>query len=172
MAVMRGDRIGTTVYVLLLVGVLVWLALIVLAPALVRSTGAAGDLGAILYSFFGKTCHQLDARSFHFLGHKLAVCSRCTMVYAGFLAGLLFFPLFGYARLRDLPRLGLLLGILPMAADALTGISVFWSPSFVTRSVTGFIGGATLLLYILPPLREAAGDLFNNSAEQQHEFET
>ncbi len=43
-----------------------------------------GEVAAAIYRAFGTLCHQLPERSYFIDGHKLAVCSRCTGLYAGF----------------------------------------------------------------------------------------
>src|SRR5215207_10349032 len=64
------------------------LALIVGAPLL-----KAGGLPAgAVYGAFALLCHQIDERSFHLAGFKLAVCARCFGLYAGALAGALAYP--------------------------------------------------------------------------------
>ena len=45
---------------------------------------------APLYMFFSIICHQQPARSWTIAGEPLAVCIRCTAIYFGFFAGLLF----------------------------------------------------------------------------------
>ena len=45
---------------------------------------------APVYLFFSIICHQQPARSWIIAGEPLAVCIRCTAVYFGFFAGLLF----------------------------------------------------------------------------------
>jgi uncharacterized membrane protein len=65
----------------LVIGAAVWCLAIFSAPVF--------DLGP-LYAFFSSICHQLPDRSWHIHGQPLAVCIRCTAIYIGFLAGLLF----------------------------------------------------------------------------------
>jgi uncharacterized membrane protein len=54
----------------LTLGVWVWVAALVLAP------GAVFPIGHFI-------CHQRPERSFFFEGRQLAVCARCTGLYAG-----------------------------------------------------------------------------------------
>ena len=56
-----------------------WMAAIVAAPLL--------ELDWV-YTFFSRICHQYPERSFHLAGATLAVCIRCTSIYAGFLIAL------------------------------------------------------------------------------------
>ncbi len=78
-AARRGAALGA-----LLAGTILGLALV---PAL-----APGPLADALRLAFHAVCHQMPERSFHLNGHALAVCHRCTGIYAGLLAGSLVFP--------------------------------------------------------------------------------
>ena len=54
-----------------------WLTLLLTAPALPVSAGAA------LYLVGSLICHQIPERSFHVDGNQLPVCARCLGIYAG-----------------------------------------------------------------------------------------
>src|ERR671913_225429 len=72
-------------------GALALLSLVLVAPlALARGYVT---LSYILYGVFHAVCHQIAERSFHVDGHALAVCSRCTGIYAGFMLSALLYPL-------------------------------------------------------------------------------
>src|SRR5215510_7810628 len=66
-------------------------SLIVIAPAAAAS--GHSEIAEGIYQGFGVFCHQRPDRSFFIEGHKLAVCSRCTGLYAGFAITLLLYPL-------------------------------------------------------------------------------
>ena len=66
-------------------------SLVVIAP-LAAASGYL-DLARGIYGAFAVFCHQLPERSYFIDGHKLAICSRCTGIYAGFAFTLLFYPL-------------------------------------------------------------------------------
>lgn len=68
-------------------------ALMILAPL----AGAAGlhGLESASRAFFERVCHRQPERSFTLLGSPLAVCARCTGVYAGLLIGALLVPWLG-----------------------------------------------------------------------------
>ena len=70
--------------------VMVLVALVVVAP--LAAAGGHDGLAQVIYRAFGVLCHQLPERSYFIDGHKLAVCSRCTGVYAGFAFTLLLYP--------------------------------------------------------------------------------
>src|SRR5215207_6780653 len=77
-------------------------ALIAIAP--VAAAGEHADVAQGIYRAFGTLCHQLPERSYHIYGHKLAVCSRCTGLYAGFGLTLLLYPLIRSLRNALTPR--------------------------------------------------------------------
>jgi len=56
-----------------------WLGLIVTTPLFDWNWG---------YDFFSVICHQDSERSWHIDGRALAVCIRCTSIYAGFLVAI------------------------------------------------------------------------------------
>src|SRR6185503_9822080 len=66
-------------------------SLIVIAP--VAAASGHSEIAEGIYRDFGIFCHQRPDRSYFIEGHKLAVCSRCTGLYAGFALTLLLYPL-------------------------------------------------------------------------------
>src|SRR6185295_19740317 len=62
--------------------VTLWFCSLILAAPLAQASGHDRAADA-LYRSFGILCHQLPERSFFIDGYKLAVCSRCTGIYAG-----------------------------------------------------------------------------------------
>lgn len=132
-----------------------WLLLIVGTPLI----EAAGDhsLAAGLYGFFGYICHQMPDRSFHILGEKFAVCSRCFGVYFGLFAGLIAYPfLRPMDRSDPLPRVWLFASMAPMAVDWSLGYFGILANTFFTRVTTGLILGVACAVYIVPALIELA----------------
>jgi uncharacterized membrane protein len=112
---------------------------------------------ATLYRGFAVLCHQLPERSYFIAEHKLAVCARCTGLYAGFALTLLLYPLI--RPLRTIvwpPREWLLLAALPMAIDfSLTFIGL-WENTHTSRLLTGMLLGGACVFYVMPGLMELA----------------
>ncbi len=107
------------------------------------------------YFFFSGICHQIPERSFHLWGEPLAVCARCSGVYAGFLVGALLLPII-HGRLKaEFPPAWILgAALLPAVADfGLAHLGIHDS-SNVLRLVTGLIPGAAVSLFILPGVYE------------------
>lgn len=130
---------------LLLVG------MILLAPA-ARGNGWSG-LSLVLYQAFRPLCHQVVERSFHLEGFPLAVCARCTGLYAGALAGLLIYPVARAITRQDAPRREwLILAALPTGADFALGLFGLWENTHASRFSTALVLGATTAFYVVPGL--------------------
>ena len=131
-----------------LVGVIVWLAAIFLAPWL-AGRGASGP-ARFVYAVFAPLCHQIPGRCFVLNGHPLAVCGRCLGIYAGFAAGLVLYPFVrGFSRMSLPPVRMFLLLTLPMALDAAGGLLGAWKSPIGLRFATGFAWGTILPFYFV-----------------------
>jgi uncharacterized membrane protein len=130
-----------------------------LLPALLSGT-PLGWLGESLMAGYAPLCHQDPARSFHVGGVQLLACSRCVALYAGGLLGLLLAPASGLVGRRRLaPRWVLLVGLAPLAADALLPALGLWTSTLASRSATGLVAGALTALFILPGLTEVLSEI-------------
>jgi uncharacterized membrane protein len=125
--------------------------LIIAAPLLMAHGYTA--LGLAIYDGFGKLCHQLPERSLHLEGNKLAVCSRCLGLYAGFALSVLLYPLARSLNRVDTPRrLWLLLAVLPIGVDWSLGFFGLWANTHLSRFMTGALFSAVAAVYVLPGL--------------------
>lgn len=133
--------------------VTLFVALTVLAP-LAAASGHVGIAGPI-YRAFGTICHQLPERSFFIDDHKLAVCSRCTGVYAGFLFTLLLYPLVRSLRRTSTPhRKWLFLAALPLAIDFSLTFFGIWENTHTSRLLTGLLLGSVAVFYVMPGIMD------------------
>ena len=134
--------------------VLVWMGLIVGAP--VAASGGHETLAFVIYHGLSGACHQMPERAFWIAGHPLAVCARCTGIYAGFALAVLLYPL----AARCLPTHGtprrewLVLALAPTAFDFTLGITGLWANTHLSRSLTGAWLGAWLAFYVVPGVLE------------------
>ena len=128
-----------------------FLGLIAAAPlALAHGQGTAA---AVLYAAFAPVCHQLPARSFYLSGHPLAVCARCTGLYAGFALGAICYPLARSLRRVEMPaRVWLLVTGAPLALDFALGFFGLWANTHTSRLLTGALFGAAAACYVVPGL--------------------
>ncbi|HYG80287.1 MAG TPA: DUF2085 domain-containing protein [Pyrinomonadaceae bacterium] len=131
--------------------VLGFVSLVVVAPA-ARAQGHS--LSAFfLYEMFGRVCHQLPERAFQLAGYPLAVCARCTGIYFGFAAAVLFYPLVRSLSRTDAPaRKWLILAAVPAALDFALGFFGVWENTHWSRVLTGALLGAVAALYVVPGL--------------------
>ena len=95
----------------LTVGAVVWVIVLLCAAAL----GGTGGAASAVYDFASAVCHQRPERSFSWNGVPLAVCARCTGLYAsGALAAIGAWA--GASRGTHRSRELLLLAAIPTAA--------------------------------------------------------
>ena len=128
-----------------------WCFLFFSVPLL--STGETGfrKVAGFIVLFFSRICHQAPDRSFCLLGQPLAVCSRCTGIYVGFLLGVIVYPFFKTLGRVTLPgRRVLLLGVVPTVLEVLLVRLGLIQDDPMVRSVTGSILGGVVAFYVLP----------------------
>ena len=136
---------AATGFVLLLMGMIVG------AP-LAMSGGHEG-IGLAIYRGFSPLCHQISDRSFHIEGHAFAVCARCTGIYAGFAAVVVFYPLLKSLRQTETPRrVWLFLAAVPIFVDWSLGFTGIWANTHLSRLLTGALLGSVCALFVVPGL--------------------
>jgi uncharacterized membrane protein len=124
-------------------------SLIIVAP-LAAAAGHNG-LAFAIYRAFAPLCHQLPERSYFIDGHKFAVCSRCTGIYAGFAFTLLVYPLVRSLRsVATPPRSLLILATLPLAIDFSLTFFGIWENTHTSRLLTGALLGSVAVFYVMP----------------------
>jgi uncharacterized membrane protein len=147
--VSRGRAVGA--WLLACTGATLFVGLICAAPIL-ESRGQ-GTAGWMIYRLFAPLCHQIPERSFYVAGHPLAVCARCTGVYAGFAACLFVYPLLRSLRRTDAPhRAWLVAAALPTTLDFLVNFTGLWHNTHLSRVSTGALLGAGAVFFTLPGL--------------------
>jgi uncharacterized membrane protein len=153
-------RLPIYLYLILLFLTALWFAGIVTAPLLKQTDHS--DSADLLYSFFSRVCHQNEASSFHIEGEKFGVCIRCTAVYAGFLAGLLIYPVLGGMKRRNVPHpLLLSAAVMPMVLDVVLNLSGFHASSSASRIITGGLFGLVVPWWVLPVYLEAFSEIIS-----------
>ena len=124
-------------------------SLVVIAP--IAAASGHNEVAEGIYRAFGIFCHQRPDRSYYIEGHKLAVCSRCTGLYAGFAFTLLIYPLLRSLRSAATPpRSFLFLAALPLVIDfGLTFLGI-WENTHTSRLLTGALLGSVAVFYVMP----------------------
>jgi uncharacterized membrane protein len=145
----KTDKRTLVSWLVSVVVVLLVFSLIVVAP--VAAAGGHDELARGIYGAFAVFCHQRPERSYFIDGHQLAVCSRCTGIYGGFVLTLLLYPL-----IRSLknpvtpPPSWLLLAALPVAIDFGVNFFGFWQNTHASRLLTGALLGGAVVFYVMP----------------------
>ncbi len=151
----------STSFGILLTAAVCWLGLVVLAPF-----SAAQDKwwAELVYSFLRSVCHQLPERSFHWLGHPLAVCQRCTGLYVGFLLGL--FVSASVPRFRSFltarPRIIALFSV-PLVTD------VFLPNTPLSRFLTGVLAASPIAFFVWLALDQLSDRLHGRMTQPRRE---
>jgi len=139
-------------------GALVAFAALVVGMVLGAPLARAGGwalLSEVLYRSFSVACHQVPERAFEVAGFPLAVCARCTGLYAGALAGFVFYPLARTLGRTDAPtRVWLLLAAAPTTLDFALGVTGLWENTHWSRLLTALPLGAAAAFYVVPGLVE------------------
>ena len=152
---MTARRAGRVIWVGLLVAGLALLGLVV-SPAVLAHTPLAW-LGDALREGYSPFCHQQADRCLHLGGIPLAACSRCVGVMSGAVLGLLLAGIAGWiGRIRLWPISLLIVGLLPLALDAVLGLAGLWDNSHGSRGLSGLLAGAVGTIYLLPAANRAA----------------
>jgi len=141
-----------TIYFLILLGIVFWIAAVFAAPYLKSQSSPYGKL---IHDVFSPTCHQIASRCLTLYGHSLAVCSRCLGIYAGFFFGTILFPLFRGFSSESLPKVRIfILMSFPIAIDVAANVVSLWSSTHWLRLSTGLIWGVILPFYFIPGIMD------------------
>ena len=146
-----------TNYLIFLSAIIIWCLLILLAPLFAKFEHHISS--GLLYLFFSKICHQIPERSFFVFGKQLAVCSRCTGLYLGFIFGAIIYPfIFRFHQIKKLSSKYLFLACVPIGIDIFIRTFHIAENTFASRLITGLILGATALLFVLSGILAAKPD--------------
>ncbi|HEX5887088.1 MAG TPA: DUF2085 domain-containing protein [Pyrinomonadaceae bacterium] len=138
---------------------------IVIAP--LAAASGHGAIAATIYRAFATICHQLPERSYFIDGHKLAVCSRCTGIYAGFFFTLLAYPVIRSLRITSTPhRKWLFLAVLPLAIDFSLTFFDIWENTHTSRLVTGLLLGSAAVFFVMPGIMDLSLRALQNRPPQ------
>jgi uncharacterized membrane protein len=156
-------RSATKSYFLLLALAIIYDLLFTLPPILTHFGINAG----LLYNFFQPVCHQMDARSFHIFGYKLAVCSRCASIYYGLTFGIASYPLFKPLHKISMPdMIYILIPIAALVADFSVNYLGVGHNTFISRSITGGFLGVSTAFFFVPVWLSLIKEFKNNPNAQ------
>jgi uncharacterized membrane protein len=135
-----------------------WICPIFAVPSFADGGDAQKHLAGVVRIFFSPICHQIPERSFFINGHPLAVCARCTGIYAGFFLGLLIYPFHKIPGDFNAPPIRVLwIAALPTASEWLLSHTCGLDSSNWVRCSAGAVIGAALAFWVLPAVFELLG---------------
>ena len=145
--------------VTLTVAALCWCAAAA-APAMLPGFGWPAG-AAVLRAAFSLVCHQDPARSFHLEGSPLAVCIRCTGIYAGFVLGCIaVLAARSWGRVDGAPRGRLLAACMaPTAIEWLAELAGLPDPTGLARLTTGALFGFAAAFYVVHAAEELPAEM-------------
>jgi uncharacterized membrane protein len=161
----RGDVIGSLIVIskarcspamgrCLLVGLWGTLSTLIVCAPLFAAHAHPTAAGAI-YLIFSTVCHQNPTRSFMLGSYPLAVCQRCSGIYAAlFLCSLIPFAKdFSRSSLSQ-RRIFVLCCSFPMVLDAVFSLAGIWPSAPLIRCITGFIFGSMISFLLIPGVND------------------
>ena len=161
-------RCARVTYIVIAAGAALWCVLIILPALLKTAGGATGTAEEIVAAIFRPLCHRLEDRSFHLFGVPLAVCSRCSSIYFGFLAGTLVYPWF---TTLDRPamrgRVFLVIAVLPMLVDVGAGMVGLYDVTNTSRALTGAWFGVLAPFMVIPGATQAVDQILATRSEKR-----
>jgi uncharacterized membrane protein len=99
-------------------------------------------------------CHGIVERCLELFGTPMPICSRCTAIYVGLLAGLLLF-LFLPPMREAVIRVIALAAVTPLAIDGLTQLAGLRESSNPLRMATGMLAGLAFGVWVLSAVERA-----------------
>lgn len=113
------------------------------------------EVGGVLYRAFAPACHQMPSRSPHIGGLPIAICDRCTGIYAGLVLGVLGTG-WGrglWRRFGPQGRYVLLGALVPLGMDWAAPLMGLWPSVPLSRALTGLLFGGVAASYVTDRLR-------------------
>lgn len=141
-----------TIYFFSMIGIIVWLGIIFLAPYL---DSHDSGLNVFFYAVLSPVCHQIPSRSFFLWGYPLAACGRCLGIYSGFFIGVLLYPFLKGLSNTTLPKTKTFIFFsLPIVFDTFGNFLRLWMTPNIPRFIVGFLWGLILPFYFIPGITD------------------
>jgi uncharacterized membrane protein len=102
---------------------------------------------------FRPLCHGIPERCLTLWGVAMPICSRCTAIYAGLLAGLLLFHLLPRVRERVMRRV-MFAGTLPLALDGISQALGLRTSTNELRIATGLLASLLFGIWVLNAIED------------------
>lgn len=136
-----------SLWIFFMIFVLCWNAGI-FSPVFAFGIPGYADAYPFLKWFYHQTCHQIPEKTVFSAQGPLLVCSRCTGIAIGALAGLFISRIIAKFRYTKTKQFYWIL-LAPMAADVAGAATGMWHYSKISALATGLLGGvaAAQLVY-------------------------
>jgi len=135
-----------------MIGIIVWLGIIFLAPYL---DSHDSGLNVFFYAVLSPVCHQIPSRSFFLWDYPLAACGRCLGIYSGFFIGVLLYPFLKGLSNTTLPKTKTFIFFsLPIVFDTFGNFLSLWMTPNIPRFIVGFLWGLILPFYFIPGITD------------------
>lgn len=136
----------------------VYVALVVLAPLFIQGEGLALGLGAFVFLFNIQMCHELPQRMLFLFGQQMALDVRSTSIFLG---AILAYPAISFRK--KLPAMLsnkwiAAASLVPMAVDGLTQLAGWRESNLALRVFTGGIAGFFIVYAALARVGESRED--------------
>ncbi|MCU0412599.1 MAG: DUF2085 domain-containing protein [Bacteroidetes bacterium] len=151
-----------TILVVFFLAVLFWCAGFLLLPFIT----IAGFVSSEGYAFYGRVCHQIDARSWHVGTEPFGVCIRCSAIYLGALVSLFVMLLVREPDPR-VARWAFLVTIAAVAVDVGLDLLGVASNTELSRSITGGLAGVAAPWFVMPLFVDAVQQLLRKRVQSQ-----
>jgi uncharacterized membrane protein len=149
----RKSRLPLLFWLITVAVALIYVALIVAAP--LAAANEHPHVALSIYRPFATVCHQMPDRSFFISGKQLAVCARCSGLYAGFFLMLLLYPLLRPLRSITWPDVKwLFIAAVPTSVDFFLTFFGIWENTHSSRFFTGMLLGGVTVLFVMPGISE------------------
>lgn len=135
------------------------LALLILGSSTSVTIAIAHGAPSFLRLPFKLMCHGIPHRCLTIFDTPMPICARCFGIYAGFLGGLILFPLFRRAS-ELFMRILLAIAAIPILADGLTQAIGLRESTNPLRMATGLTIGAAFGLWALTSIEIRARQRF------------
>ena len=141
---------------------LVWLALLVAAPALAFGVPLSG----LTYALGSLICHQRPERSLELFGAQMPVCARCAGLYAGAATGALIaaVPTREWSPSARGWRTALVVAAAPTAGTWLAEVVGMGAPSNAVRAVAALPLGMAVAWLVIDTCRKTRTESSSRAA--------
>jgi uncharacterized membrane protein len=140
--------------------VLAAISTVILSASLLCTWAVAAGASPKWRLLFRVFCHGIPHRCFELWNTPMPICARCTAIYIGLLAGILFFALLPLMR-ELVARRMMFAAAVPMLIDGLTQLTTLRESTNPLRFATGIIAGIAFSHWALTSVETAPSQILD-----------